>query len=84
MNQQLKNNAIRLQQLCTNLLNYRSQVNDKEEFTRTVIKNIFADPTLDLLLLRPKTDPLVEDAYNHLLTLVGINSMVFKVMFLFF
>lgn len=81
MNQQLKNDDIRLQQLCTNLLNYRSQVDDKEEFSRTVIKNVFVDKSLDLLLLRPKTDPTIEDAYNQLLTLVGINSMVFKVVF---
>jgi hypothetical protein len=43
------------------------------------VQNIFGDPSLDLLLLRPQTDQLHADALNRLNGLIGFESTVFMV-----
>ena len=44
-----------------------------------VLNNLFEDPTLDLLLLKPRADTLHADALNRLNALVGFESTVFMV-----
>jgi hypothetical protein len=52
----------------------------KEEFALSVIQNIFSDPSLDLLLLKPHpADLLHADALNRLNGLIGFESTVFMV-----
>lgn len=77
MNSQIKNDALQFHQICTSLLNY--QFNDKEEFTRTVIDNIFGEESIDLLRLKVNKDATIMDAYKQFLSLVGIDSIAFKV-----
>ena len=49
----------------------------------TVIQ-IFGDPSLDLLLIKPRTDILHADALNRLNALVGFESTVFMVLEIYF
>lgn len=51
----------------------------QEEYARDVLYSLLADPTLDLLLLKPHFDTLHADALNRLNALIGFESSVFMV-----
>jgi hypothetical protein len=52
----------------------------KEEFALTVLQEIFDNPSLDLMLLKPRpVDLLHADALNRLNALVGFESTLFTV-----
>lgn len=64
---------------CDELILYRSRVNDKDDFARLVMQNLFNDISIDLLSLRPKFDAVHAEALNRLNGLIGFESSVFKV-----
>lgn len=64
---------------CDELILYRSRVNDKDDFARLVIQNLFGDNSIDLLSLKPKFDAIHAEALNRLNGLIGFESSVFKV-----
>nr|CAD2140626.1 unnamed protein product [Meloidogyne enterolobii] len=71
------NNARSLLDLCNELIAIRPRYTDRDEFAITVIQQIFADPSLDLLLIKPRADTVHADALNRLNALVGFESTVF-------